>query len=177
VGFKGGVVPNRTKNCIACFETINAQARKCPHCHQVQNKVANAINLPAVSAAALAILLLVLGWLVYMISQFWHQEKFNSQLESGQATVRISTLDGHTTVSCFAPIRNKSNVPWDRPSLQAEYFNGKRDLIDVQHSKESFSLYPWLTAKVRLSGSPVSETSEYASCSITVIDANFAGVR
>ena len=170
-------MPNETKSCIACFETIHAQARKCPHCHQVQNKLANAINLPAVSAVAFGILLLLFAWLVYVISQFGRKEGFNSQLASGPATVRISTVDGHPTVSCFAPIRNKSNLPWGRPSLQAEYFNSKKDLVDVQHSRESFTLYPWLTATARLSGAPVSDTSEYASCRITVIDANSLGMR
>lgn len=170
-------MPNETKSCIACFETIDARARKCPHCHQVQTKVANALNLPAVSALASGIVLLMLAWLVYVIVQSGHREEFNSQLESGSATVRISTVDGHTTVSCFAPMRNKSDLPWERPSLQAEYFNRKNDLVDVQHSRESFGLYPRLTAQVRLSGAPISDTREYASCKITVIDANSMGMR
>jgi hypothetical protein len=177
LGCEGVIVPNETKSCIACFETIDARARKCPHCHQVQTKVANAVNLPAVSAVALAICFVLVGWFAYVIVQLGHKEGFNSQLESGPARVRIATPDGHTTVSCFAPIRNKSDLPWERPSLQAEYFNGKKDLIDVQHSRESFSLYPRLTAQVRLSGAPISDTSDYASCKITVIDANPMGMR
>ena len=170
-------MPNETKSCIACFETIKAQARKCPHCYQVQSKVANAINLPVVAAVAAGVAVLLVAWMVYVIWQLGHSEGFNSQLASGQATVRIATVDGRTTVSCFAPIQNKSNIPWERPSLQAEYFNRKKELVDVQHSRESFSLYPWLTAEVRLSGAPVSDTSEYLTCRIMVIDANSMGMR
>ena len=177
LGCEGVIVANETKSCMACFETIDARARKCPHCHQVQSKVLNAINRPAMGAVVLVICFILVGWLALVIWQLGHREGFNSQLASGQATVRIATADGRTTVSCFAPIQNKSNIPWERPSLQAEYFNGKKDLVDVQHSRESFSLYPWLTAEVRLSGAPVSDTSDYASCRITVIDAYTLGMR
>ena len=87
-------VPDETKNCIACFEPINAQARKCRHCYQVQNKLANAVNLPAVSAAAFAILLLALAWVACVIFQLGHKEQFNSQMRVARGRLAFPRWTG-----------------------------------------------------------------------------------
>ncbi len=157
------------KPCLGCFEPIDVRARKCPHCHQVQARVATVVNHPAFLIGAFVVLALVVIFAFWTILHDLRREPFKAQLVLGAPSLRVS--ESERRVTCFADITNKDTALWSRPSFQAEFFDGAGALVDVHYARETFAVYPTFTAKGRVSGSANSSLSDYVSCKFSILNA------
>ena len=161
-----------TKPCIACFTPINAKARKCGHCHQIQSKVAGLVNHPWTSWVVFTLSVLFFLVALYSILQSTRKESFAAQLVVGESQLRVSTPGETSSVSCFAQVKNVDVATWGNPSLQAEFFDQSKKLIDVHYAKERFDVYPTFSFQARVSGRMSASASEYASCKIQILSAS-----
>lgn len=161
-----------TKECIACRETIHAQALKCRYCQQIQTRAANLQNKPAFHYMALAVLLVMLVMLVYWIVSLGNQEPVEPEFEITGARLKTSITDNGLNVRCFAEIKNPTLLRWDDFTLQASFYNEAGETIDVLYAEPELSVYPLFSFKGMVSGEASAAEAEYAACSMTVIDAD-----
>ena len=123
-----------TKTCSACAEPIRLEAKKCPHCMQVQGKLAALNNDVRIHFVALLLIMGIGMWLIFQpsvdIADFRNQITFEKiQLHAEEK------VDG-TWVSCIATLNNKSPESWNDFILEARFFNKKNELIDTFSSSE-----------------------------------------
>jgi hypothetical protein len=159
------------KPCLTCFEPIDARAKKCPHCHQLQVRAAVAMQSPWFLTLLFVVLFGFIGYLFWSLLQDLHREAFSSQLSVGSSTLQVSKAEVGAVASCFADITNKDQAVWKRPSLQAEFFDQSGALIDVHYAQDDFEIYPSFTAKGRVAGRANAGADQYASCKISVLSA------
>lgn len=160
-----------TKSCLVCFETIDARARKCHHCREVQTKAAAWAHHPAVVTSFLVLVGLLLVWLAYSVTRKVEQPAFVGKLVVGTSTLKVSKAEGQARLSCFAPVKNSDSGTWSGASLQAEFLDAQGKVIDVHHGRGDFKLFPGLQATARVSGSANAASEEYSSCRVTILNA------
>ncbi len=160
-----------TKPCVACREPIQCDARKCPHCHQTQSRLANFPNTNVAQLVLLLFLAALIAFFFYSAYEILHKTDKAPKLDVSSGTIRVGSVQGSLRVSCFATITNQDRSSWRNPSLQAEFFDRAGARIDIKHQELHASLYPTFSMEGHVWGEPVAEPAEYASCVMKVIDA------
>jgi hypothetical protein len=164
-------MPSDTKPCIACFEPIHQKARKCPHCHQIQSKVAALPNHPATAWAVVSFLAMVLFGGFYLIYNATTKESRVPLVTIGSPIVRTAAHGTLLRASCFAPITNTDALTWSNPTLQAQFFNSTGSQVDVHYEVHKLTLLPTFVAEGRVSGLANASSEEYATCKLSVLHA------
>lgn len=144
-----------TKPCIACREPIQSDARKCPHCHQLQSRLANFSNSNMAQALLAVFLAALIAYLCYELYGALHKTDAAPKLSVGTGTVRVGIVRGSARVSCFATVTNQDSHSWRNPSLQAEFFDRAGSRIDVKHRELQASLFPSRSLEGQVWGEPV----------------------
>lgn len=160
-----------TKPCIACFEPIKRQARKCPNCLQIQTGAAALVNNPWLGWIAAVALVAMLAGLGYLFFSSVVRGTAMPQLEVGPSTLRISSDVTHPQVSCFAQLKNTEIFAVSDPSLQAQFYDASATQIDVHYEKHRFTLFPAVAAGGRVTGVPSGSIADYKSCKVVVLNA------
>ncbi|MGH1441409.1 MAG: hypothetical protein ACRBBR_14940 [Cellvibrionaceae bacterium] len=162
-----------TKLCIACKEEIKQDALKCRYCKQIQNKAANLHNRPAFNYFAIGLLGILLLWLIYFIVSFSIEDPLEPVFEISESRLLLSESDKGLNIRCIASITNPSIKRWEYFSLQATFHNTKGETIDVAYSKPEINIYPSFHFEGIVAGLGNAEKNEYASCKLSVIDADY----
>jgi len=158
------------KACIACKEAIKQDARKCPHCHQIQSGAAALQTSPVFGWAVGTIILVSIATISYKIWSDMSDMRTPPDIEIGEGKVRISTNpEGAPSVSCFTSIKNRGIRYVSDPSLQAEFFDSSGEVIDVHFAKHKLSLMPHIEAIGRVTGVPSANPKTYASCKVVLL--------
>jgi hypothetical protein len=160
-----------TKSCLVCFQDIDVRARKCHHCREIQSRAAAMAYHPRVIAAFMIFVALLLVWLFYTLARGADRHTFVGKLAIGTPTMRQSTADDESRVSCVVSITNSDTIRWARLSLQAEFLDAQGRIIDVHNHQGGFSIFPGVSAAARVSGPRSAPSADYSSCRMTVLDA------
>jgi hypothetical protein len=160
------------KPCLVCFEPIDARARKCHHCREIQSPASAWMHHPAVLTTFMILLGLLIVWVGYTAVRGLRKPPFSGQLAVGAAQLRLANQEGEPRVSCVAPITNNDTIPWGSVSLQAEFLDAQGQVIDVHHNQYTFRILPGLQATGRASGPANAASSEYAACRVTILSAH-----
>ena len=160
-----------TKSCLVCFESIDARARKCHHCREIQSKATAWAHHPAAITAFLVLVGLLLIWLVFSVTRKVQQPSFVGKLVIGASTLKVSRVEEQVRLSCLAPVRNSDSGIWSGASLQAEFLDAQGKVIDVHHGRGDFKLFPGMEATARVSGAANAASDEYSSCRLAILNA------
>ncbi len=161
-----------TKPCIACHENIHIDALKCPHCHQVQSKVANLPNKPYFNYLIIAVLLFFVLWFTYYIAVSLMQDPLEPVFDIGTSNLINSESADGSSIRCVAEIKNPSLRRWDNFTLQAAFYNAQDQVIDVHYAGLDVTLYPQFHFIGIVAGVARAQQDAYARCEISVINAN-----
>jgi len=164
-----------TKSCLICYQSIDARARKCQHCREVQSKTIAWMYDSRFIAAFMVLLVLLLCWVFYSLVRGADERPFAGTLTVGAATMRKSAVEGESRVSCLAPVTNSDTIHWGRLSLQAEFLDAQGRVIDVHNNQGNFAIFPGITATGRTSGTANAALEEYSACRMKIIDARAGG--
>lgn len=159
-----------SKPCIACLEPIKLEARKCPHCLQVQTGSAALLNSPWLGWLAAAAVVAMLAGMGYMVFSSFVPRTTIPKLEVGRSILSISSDATRPRVSCFAQMKNMEATAAADPSLQAQFYDARSTQIDVHYEQHRFTLFPAVAAEGRVSGVPNGNPAEYKSCKIVVLN-------
>jgi hypothetical protein len=160
-----------TRPCIACFEQIKREARKCPHCHQVQTGAAALLNSPWLGWLALAAILAMVAGMAYIAFSSFQPRTAIPKLEVGPSTLNVAADATRPRVSCFAQLKNVEATAVSDPSLQAQFYDAGGAQIDVHYDQHRLTLFPSVAAEGRVSGTPNGVIAEYKSCKLVVLNA------
>jgi hypothetical protein len=162
-----------TKKCLACKEDILINAKKCKHCLQIQNPIANLQNNPYFSYGSLVIVLVTILWITIVMIFHTTDDPIKPEFEVKPANLLISESDKGLNIRCIADIKNPYAKRWTDFSLQAKFKNTAGETIDVLYSKPKLTIYPLFEFTAIVSGIANTSKEEYNSCEITVIDADY----
>lgn len=160
------------KKCIACFESIQEEAKICHYCRLPQSKLGSIGVSSFGTFLGISILVLILGSIVYAIVTSILEEELSDQLKLGASKIVIKNDVSPMTVSCISEVKNNSHLRWSDFSMQAEFFNNQKEVIDVHHQKSDYSIYPYFSFKSVVTGPANSNIQDYISCKIKVVDAD-----
>ncbi len=162
-----------TKACMACKQDIKKEALKCHLCGQIQTRSANLHNKPAFHFVAIAMLTLFILWLVYYFISLSMEDPQEPIFEINDSELVTSeTEKGELKVRCIATIRNPYLKRWEYFTLQAIFMDKDGKTIDVMYAKPQARVYPSFHFKGIVSGTGNATKGEYASCELSVIDAD-----
>jgi hypothetical protein len=160
-----------TKPCIACFEPIKREARKCFHCYQIQTGSAALLNRPSLGWLAAAAVVAMVAGMAYVTFSSFVPRTVMPKLEVGPSTFSISADATRPRVSCFAQLKNMETTVVSDPSLQAQFYDARETQIDVHYEQHRLTLFPSAAAEGRVSGTPNGTIAEYKSCKLVVLNA------
>jgi cbb3-type cytochrome oxidase subunit 3 len=159
-----------TKLCLACKEAIHQDAKRCPHCHQPQDRL---------------ILFFSSGWGVALLtgclvafgaySLYRSQQKFSDHVSSiGTSSFKLH-LEGvgeSAYASCIAVVSNETKVTWREVYAEAKYFNEKNEIVDTASERLRGVVLPAKgTAIVRVLERAAQSPSAYSRCELQIKDA------
>ena len=160
------------KTCFACKEPIHDDARKCPHCHQIQTQTARFVFSPVGNAMIIGCILLAIAWSAYSIYTSTKDYPLTESFMISKTTLTKNTDAEPAQVSCFAEIENTTDTHWSDFSIQANFYDQTGNLIDTHHQSLDTSLFPFLSLTARVTGSANAPISQYYTCKIKITDAN-----
>ena len=137
-----------TKTCRMCRMEIHAEAKKCPHCHQLQNKLSQLISQwghIVVLLPLLVILIFIPLMTKHFINMFEAGEEFaeySSQVIVTESDLSFGERDGEATVCVIGRVKNQSPIDWKEISLQVAFFDSLGNLIDADQDFEYYYKLP-----------------------------------
>ena len=120
---------------------IPAHARKCPHCHQFQNRLSLVMYHPAFAVLMSTIPMAVM--LVFFATVFKRGEDFQtyqSQIQVTESELAFGDTKSGGTIAVMGSMTNPSPVPWKEIQFHVDFFDEEGRRIDVGQ-KEEYSLY------------------------------------
>ena len=160
------------KPCLACKEDIHDDALKCPHCHQIQNQVSRFVYSPAGNALIYGIILFAIIWSAYSIYSSAKDYPLTESLVISETSLSMNSESNPAKVSCFAEVKNNSDIRWSDFSVEATFYNQQGNLIDAHYKSLDNSIFPFMSFTARVTGNPSAPINKYHSCSIKVTDAD-----
>lgn len=165
------------KTCPECSERIPHLAKKCPFCKSFLTK--KLWQNPPVLLAVLVPFLFVglffsMSWKtnhkpIYLFADFVQKVPVTSSEPYFEAT-KIGR-----TVTVIGTIRNDTDIPWEHPSMEAQFYDKTGKLIDVVESFYSgMTLLPHQEQAFRISGNASRALSEYATHQVLIRHASDA---
>ncbi len=172
-----------TKTCPLCCETINAKARKCPHCQHFQNKWTLLAYHPLVAMAPM--LVVIIGFAVFMQRIFDRGEDFDahgsqirvlqSAMEFGESLAKSAGAPATPTVAVVGTIQNDSGIAWKDVIIEVQFFDKDHKLIDTkQDYPYSHTLPKDEQSAFKVSMQREFSPEKYASSEVRVVSARDA---
>lgn len=158
-----------TKECIMCYEHIDARARKCHHCSAPQAKWANIEGSPWAMGVVGLFMLAVVANLLFSV--LW-QPQFKDHAR--ELSVSVARLDfGHSngdqTLSCFGSISNTSKYDWRNFEFEARLYGPNNDFVDTFTASQAALLVPaGSQTAFRVHGAAALPESGYRRCEVSI---------
>lgn len=164
----------QTKVCPLCAETIKAAAKVCPHCRHWQKKWA----LQNPQMVATLMMLVIFGYatgLVIFLDHVFNRKHDFAQYQSQIAVVSSGTSfhisESNLTVSVIGVITNQSDVGWKDVGIEAQFFDGTGQMIDVIQATGEYrelTVLPHSEASFKIQGRANKKEGEYKSTRVFV---------
>ena len=169
----------QTKVCPLCAETIKAAAKVCPHCHFWQKKwsLQNPRTMQSVSAVFMAVLIFGgmagLGcFFEYLFGPKREFAQYQSQISVTDSATSFHIANSNLMVSVVGVITNQSDFAWKQVGVEAQFFDGNSNLIDVIEAKgEYFSdlaILPHSEASFKIESHATHKEQDYKSTKVFV---------
>lgn len=168
-----------TKTCKLCCMDIPANARKCPHCHQFQNRLSLAIFHPAV--AVLFATIPMAAMLMFFATLFEQGEDFQTyqnQIQITESELAFGDTKSGGTIAVMGSITNLSPVPWKQIQFHVDFFDGNGKRVDVgQRDEYSFYLPANAATSFKVSFRREFPETNYVKHAVRVLTAKDARAR
>jgi hypothetical protein len=162
-----------TKECIMCFNDIDARAKKCPVCRSVQNNYSNLESNSKLMGVIAVLFISFLGYMAYevFISLDLEQESLK---EINILTTDISTKkEGETLyVACIGTIDNPTKYTFTNAKFEVNFISETGDLVDtfpVEDNKIFIAANKQSNFRVR--GVAQKSQNNYKFCKVNIVDA------
>ena len=169
------------KTCPFCAETMQANAKLCPHCHQwlTLKSFRHPLVVLLVHVVPITTLFVVLA--VVLISQFSrlqnpkpYYSEFPSSLKILQARMNwVQTSEGQR-IFLTGVLTNTAPVAWKDPEFDCRFFDAKGIMVDAGASSSYLTVRPNDDIAFRVSLVPTAPTNSYASFRVSVGNARNA---
>ncbi|OGV33769.1 MAG: hypothetical protein A2020_11625 [Lentisphaerae bacterium GWF2_45_14] len=132
------------KTCKMCYMEIPEKAKKCPYCHQWQNKFSMICFHPLFAMLFFIIPYCILAPLFFE-SIFYEGEPFSEHKEALKiidAVMNFGELAGcqqkgkYPTVAIIGKIKNTGDIYWKDVVIEAQIFNKDGKLIDTKQQEQ-----------------------------------------
>ncbi len=126
--------------CKMCCQEIDTRARKCPFCHQWQNKISTFLLNPRFSG-----LLVIIGFLsipYYLSNRFDSGENFQQylgQIEISESEMKFGENSCGPSIVILGKVMNRSKFSWKDVRFELKFFDKDGKLIDADQ-EEDYSL-------------------------------------
>ena len=135
-----------------CYMEIPCKARKCPYCHQWQNKLSMITLHPAFGVALSGIFITVLfGFMATMLEGIFNKGESFSDHKDSMTPIQTEMKFGeqtkcsegkYPTVAVIGKIENKSDIYWKDVVIEAQFFNKQGKLIDTKQKEQYGFIVP-----------------------------------
>lgn len=152
------------KRCPECSSLINFGAQKCPFCLSLQTKHAKqkvwvTIGVP---------MLMALVFFTFMLKiPNRHHNRFTDYTQKVQISsseFRIEKKEEGRVATVTGTIRNDTDLSWEHPNIEVQYFNRAGKLIDtVTEADYELRLSPHTEQAFKVHSTPSRPDTEYAS--------------
>jgi hypothetical protein len=138
------------KTCKMCCMEIPQQARKCPHCLYLQNRLSMLMFHPGIMVLLFSLPLVAVMIVFYnLFDKGENYEIYKDQILISDSRVAFGDTKSGATVVVIGTIKNTSQVSWKEIQFHVDFFDAAGRLADVGEKDDySFSL-------------PASETSSF----------------
>ncbi|MCX6380252.1 MAG: FxLYD domain-containing protein [Armatimonadetes bacterium] len=154
------------KSCPECAERIPHAAKKCPFCKSPQGKTWWTKN---------PVLLAILPGLLYMAFALnslhnttskpnYFFSDYVQRVPVTSSEMSLETSEGSRTVTVVGTIRNDTNIPWEHPVIEGQFYDKSGKLIDVvEDFYSSMTLMPHQEQAFRINGEASRPAAAYAN--------------
>jgi len=162
---------------------IPQTARKCPFCHQLQNRLSMIMYHPAFAAlfVCVPIVAFMVGGLIFLATGFDTGENFESykdQIVVTDSRLAFGDTKWGATVAVMGTIKNTSPIPWKEILFHVDFFDaaGKRADVGETHAY-SFQLPANAASSFKVSFRREFPETNYVKHTISVVAAKDARAR
>jgi hypothetical protein len=125
--------------------SLPAEARKCPHCHTYQTRLAQCASW-APPAVAIAFMAVMLGGYALIFRDMFDQgepfAKHEDHIEVVASRVEFGNADDRPTVAVIGRVRNGSSVDWKDFVFHVEFHDAAGKLTDAGQELNYYESLP-----------------------------------
>ena len=130
------------KNCVSCFEEIDARARRCRYCGGLQTRLQRWVMSSRWPARILALVVLIMaGSAAVFASRLF---RTGNEFTDYKDPIRVLSSEMHTAqvddasvVWVVGTLRNTSDVPWREVRIEVQFLDGAGRMVDVARGSDS----------------------------------------
>ncbi len=165
------------RQCPECSERIPHTAKRCPFCKSLQGKRKWMNN---------SVLLGMMPVLTVMVFSFINHRSLTDKpnyffvdyvkkVPVTSSEMHFETSKNRCQVSILGTIRNDTDIPWQRPAMEVQFYDKTGKLIDVVESfYSSITLMPHQEQAFRISDEASRPVADYATHKVLLRHANDA---
>jgi hypothetical protein len=161
-----------TKECVSCFEAIDARARKCRHCAAIQARWANIDSNPWAMAVVAVMIVAVLGTMFYPILWRPRFQEYSQQLTVSVQRHSVDEADGHVRVTCLGTMDNQTGHDWSDFRFEVRLTGADGQLTDVFSASDNLLVAArGNSVAFRVQGASPRIAAELQACEVRVTHA------
>jgi len=164
---------NKSKDCIMCFSTIDARAKKCPRCRSLQAKYSNLENNPLLIGLLGLFIIAIFAFILYdNIFVKGYKEKALSELQTSVNDVSTKLENDVLYVACLGEIENPSLFKFKDIKFKVDFLSAEKAIVDTfSVDDEELQLVAKGATNFRVRGIAQKEASAYQHCQVNIVDA------
>ena len=168
-----------TKTCKMCCLEIPQPARKCPHCHQFQNRWTMVMFHPAF--AVCFAFLPVAAMLIVFATIFdtgENYETYKDQIVVADAQIALGDTKSGATVAVIGTIKNTSRISWKEIQFHVDFLDAAGKRVDVGEREDySFRLPAGETSSFKVSFRREFTETNYVKALVRIVGAKDVRAR
>ncbi len=167
---------NNTKICKMCYKEIPDKARKCPYCHNWQNKFALIVSPPFIGIIIFLMLYVLMGYVFSkMLDRGVDFTPYRNQITISDSELKFGEKKSGETVAVIGTMSNKSPVPWKDVQFEVRFYDSNGKMIDSKQNKDyPFEVPADGNAAFKVSTLREFPKEQYVKYDVTIISAGDA---